>query len=143
MKTIAPRKCEVTIERLDGTVETLIHPRVDYMNDKIFAAANKAMADAGKGRLVSYRNIDAVVEMEESDYQGSCERCGTKVDSRTAYSQLEWSRFGGKKVRVKAHYCDSCRKVLQAVGMGEISAMEEKAAEVPSYEPTHKPEADA
>ena len=143
MKTIAPRKCEVTIERPDGTVETMIHPKVDYMNDKMFAAANKAMAAAGRGKFVIYRNIEAVVELEEADYQGHCERCGTKVDSRTAYSQLEWSRFGGKKVQVKAHYCESCRKVLQSVGMGEVSAMKERAAEVPSYEPTHKPEADA
>ncbi len=143
MKTIAPRKCEVTIKRPDGTVEICIHPKIDYMTDGIFKAANKAMATAGKGQFVSYRNIDAVIELEEADYQGPCERCGTKVDSRTAYSQLEWSRFGGKKVQVQAHYCESCRKVLQQVGIGEVTAMEDRAAEAPSYEPTHKPEANA
>lgn len=134
MKVIEKRKCEVTIQRPDGTVETMIHPKVDYMNDAMLKAANKAMAAAGKGQFVSYRNIDAVVEMEESDYQGPCERCGAKVDSRTAYSQLEWTRIGGKKVRVKTHYCESCRKVLQAVGMGEKSAMEERSASTPSRE---------
>ena len=136
MKTISPRKCEVTIKRPDGTVETLIHPKVDCMTDGMLKAANKAMAAAGKGQFVSYRNIDAVVEMEDSDYMGPCERCGDTVDSRTAYSQLEWSRFGGKKVRVKAHYCEGCRRTLQAVGMGEVSAMEERETTVPSYEPT-------
>lgn len=138
MKTIESRKCEVTIKRPDGTIETIIHPKVDYMTDGMLKQANKAMAAAGKGQFINYRNIDAVVEMEDVDYQGPCERCGTKVDSRTAYSQLEWSRFGGKKVRVKAHYCESCRKVLQAVGMGEVSEMEDCAANVPSYEPTTK-----
>ena len=138
MKTIAPRKCEVTVRRPNGTVETMIHPKVDYMNDAMLKAANKAMAAAGKGQFISYRNIDAVVEMEDSDYQGRCERCGEKVDSRTAYSQLEWARFGGKKVQVKAHYCEGCRRTLQAVGVGEVSAMEERAANVPGHEPETK-----
>ena len=138
MKTIAPRKCEVTIERPDGTIEILTHPKVDYMTDGMLKAANKAMAAAGKGQFVSYRNIDAVIEMEDADYQGPCERCGTKVDSRTAYSQLEWARFSGKKVQVKAYYCEGCRRTLQAVGMGEKSAVEGRAADVPSYEPDTK-----
>lgn len=143
MKTISPRKCEVTIERPDGTIETVIHPKVDYMNNAMLKAANKAMAAAGKGRFVSYRNIDAVIEMEESDYMGPCTRCCETVDYRVAYKQLEWTRLGGQKVKVQAHYCEGCRRTLQAVGMGEKSAMEERAAEVPSYEPTNKPEADA
>ena len=138
MKTIAPRKCEVTVKRPDGTIEIMVHPKVDYMNDTMLKAANKAMEAAGKGQFVSYRNIDAVVEMEEVDYMGQCNRCGEKIDSRTAYSQLEWSRFGGKKVQVKTHYCDGCRLTLQAVGMGEKSAMEERAAAVQSYEPETK-----
>lgn len=138
MKIISPRKCEVTIKRPDGTIETIIHPKVDYMNDKMLAEANKAMAAAGKGQFTSYRNIDAVIELEESDYMGNCERCGEKIDTRTAYSQLEWSRFSGKKVQVKAHYCNGCRRTLQAVGMGEQSAMDDRAATVQSYEPTTK-----
>lgn len=143
MKTISPRKCEVTIKRPDGKIEIVIHPKIDYMTDGILKKANKAMAAAGKGQFVSYRNIDAVVEMEESDYQGRCERCGDKLDTRKAYSQLEWTRFGGKKVQVKSCYCDGCRRVLQQVGIGEQTAMEERAADVPSYEPTNKPEAAA
>jgi len=138
MKTISPRKCEVTIERPDGTVEIVIHGKIDYMTDGMLKAANKAMEAAGRGRFVSYRNIEAVVEMEESDYQGRCERCDDKLDTRTAYSQKEWTRFGGKKVQVTACYCNGCRRTLQAVGMGEMSAMEAQAANIPSYEPVTK-----
>ena len=138
MKTISPRKCEITVKRPDGTIETMIHPKVDYMNDAMLKAANKAMTAAGRGQIVSYRNIDAVFEMEESDYQGRCERCGERIDTRKAYKQLEWSRFGGKKVRVEACYCEGCRRTLSAVGMGEKSAMEERAANAEGYEPETK-----
>lgn len=49
MKTISPRKCEITVKRPNGVVETMIHPKVDYMNDAILKAANKAMTAAGRG----------------------------------------------------------------------------------------------
>lgn len=41
-----------------------------------------------------------VVEMEESDYQGRCERCGRAVDIRNAYK------------RMVAYYCNQCRLTL-------------------------------
>jgi len=31
MKTITPRKTEVTVKRPDGKIETIIHPKVDFM----------------------------------------------------------------------------------------------------------------
>jgi hypothetical protein len=140
MKTIEPRKVEIKVERPNGELETIIHPKIDWMNDKIFAQMNKAMKNAGRGVCLNYRNIDAVVEMEESDYQGRCERCTEKLDTRKAYGQMEWTRFGGKKVRVMAHYCDSCRRVLAAVGQGEITELQQRAAEVPSIERAYKGE---
>lgn len=133
MKVISPRKVEIKIKRPSGEVESLIHPKVDFMNDQLFAKFNDAMKSAGRGVGISYRNIDEVVEMEESDYQGDCERCGENLDTRKAYEQTEWTRFGGSKVRVKAHYCDSCKKVLSA--MGELR---NRASDVPSIEPTNK-----
>ena len=30
MKTITPRKTEVTVKRPDGKIETIIHPKVDF-----------------------------------------------------------------------------------------------------------------
>ena len=53
-----------------------------------------------------------------------CERCGARVDGSTAYSQVERSRWG----EVTAWYCEACRQLLQAVGAGEYSAMDERAA---------------
>ena len=143
MKTISPRKVEIKIERPDGTVETMIHSKIDYMTDGLLRQMNKAMADAGRGRVIEYKNIEAVVEMEESDYQGRCERCNDSLDSRKAYKQKEWAYFGGKLVQVTACYCDSCRKLLTTIGAGEVTPMEERASEKPSYEPAYKGEADA
>lgn len=133
MKTIAPRKAEVTIRRPDGTVETIVHPKIDFFTDGIFSQMRKAMKDAGRGEVLSYRNIDAVVEMEEADYKTGCTRCGTKIDTRTTYGQKEWTRFGHNKVQVIAHYCESCRTLLTA-----MEELQERAAHIPSYEPTHK-----
>jgi len=76
--------------------------------------------------------------MEAADYTVPCDRCGVKVDSRAVYSQLEKTRFGGKIVPVKAHYCKACHGVLSAVGAGEHTALDERAADIPSFEPTTK-----
>ncbi len=138
MKIIEKRKVEITVKRPNGEIETMIHPKIEYMTDGIFRQMNKAMEKAGRGIVVSYKNIDSVIEMEDSDYQGQCERCSEKIDTRKAYGQKEWTRFGGKKVQVMTHYCDSCRRVLMAVGQGEYTAMEERASEVPSYEQAYK-----
>jgi hypothetical protein len=97
-----------------------------------------AMRQAGRGEVLSYQNVEAVVEMEESDYQARCARCGVKIDTRTAKHQREWTRFGGSKVQVDAHYCDGCFSLLRGIGAGERTELEERAGYVPSYEPTHK-----
>jgi hypothetical protein len=123
MKIIENRKCEVTIQRPDGSVETIIHPKIDYMTDNILAQMRAAMSNAGRGQILSYRNIDAIVDMEERDYHVSCERCGRMIDTRTAYSQIE--RYNG--ARVIAHYCDDCRQILTTVGDGEYTAMQDRA----------------
>lgn len=70
----------------------------------------------------------------------SCERCGCKIDGNVAHHQSEWRHLGGSRVQVTAYYCDPCRRVLQAVGQGELSAMEARACEIPSREPQHKPD---
>lgn len=67
-----------------------------------------------------------------------CERCGCHVDGNTCYHQQEWARFGGRKVRVEAYYCDRCAALLRTIGAGEYTAMQERADDVPSYEPETK-----
>lgn len=138
MKIITPRKTEVTVRRPDGTVETIVHPKIDFMTDGIFNQMKKAMKDGGRGEVLAYKNIDSIVEMEESDYKTSCTRCGCALDIRTAYKQKEWTRFGGNKVQVDAYYCESCHNLLSTIGQGEITDLEHRAGYVPSFEPTHK-----
>jgi len=138
MKIIENQKVEVVVRRPDGKLETLIHPKISYMTDGLLKQVNQAMKAANRGEIISYRNIDAVVEMEESDYMVKCERCGKTIDSRTSYSQKEWTRFSGQKVQVKAHYCESCKQVLQAVGKGEHTAMQDRAEQATGYEPHTK-----
>ena len=63
-----------------------------------------------------------------------CDKCNAKVDPDTAYKQTEWSRFGGKKIKVTAYYCAACHAVLHAVGAGEYNALQARAGNVPSAE---------
>jgi len=138
MKIIEKQKAEVTIRRPDGTVETVVHPKIDYFTPKLFEQMKKAMADAGRGEVLSYRNIDAVVEMEDSDYQVRCERCGRQIDSRTAYKQEETDYIGASKVKVIAYYCDHCRQLLNNIGAGEYTALEERASADQDNTPYYK-----
>ena len=84
------------------------------------------------------RNIEAVVEMEESDYQGRCERCGATIDTRKAYHQQERMSWGGKTISVTAYYCHDCRALLTQIGAGERTAMQDRATERPDNTPTTK-----
>jgi len=137
MKIIEPAKVEIQIRRPDGSIET-VYPKFVTINDQLFNQIRKANSDAGRGECLSYRNIDAVVEMEESDYFTRCNRCGQKVDTRKAYRQKEWERFGGSKIRVDAFYCDGCHRLLSGIGAGEVTDMEHRAGAVPSAEPYTK-----
>lgn len=50
------RQCEVTVRRVDGTVETLVHPTIPVMTDTLWSQMSKAMVDAGRGECLSYTN---------------------------------------------------------------------------------------
>ena len=138
MRTISPRHTEITVKRPDGLVETLTHPKIDYMTPAIWDQMRKAMTSANKGECLSYRNIDAVVEMEESVYQGHCERCGAALDTRKAYHQQERMAWGGSTIKVSAYYCDHCRQLLTMIGKGEHTPMQERATDRPDNTPTYK-----
>lgn len=138
MKTTTTKKAEITVKRPDGKIETITHPKIDFFTPAIFAQMKKAMADAGRGDVISYRNIDAVIEMEESDYQSHCRRCGAAVDTRRAYHQQERVSLGGGTATVATHYCDRCRRLLTGIGRGEHTPMQERATEMPDNTPTHK-----
>lgn len=138
MRVISEAKCELTIKRTDGTVEVVIHPKIDRMNPQLWEHVKRANREAGRGECLSYRNIDAVIESEEEDYKEDCTRCHATVDTRTAYTQKEWTRFGGSKVQVNAYYCHTCHQILGGIGAGEHSELEDRAGHVPSREQAYK-----
>lgn len=109
------------------------------------ALANKPMPEikslVAEHDILSDEEIAAIKEQALNNCK--CERCGAKVNGRTAYKQKEWANFAGRRVRVTAYYCDSCQKLLATIGAGEMTPMEERASEKPSYEPAYKGEADA
>ncbi|MFH1526561.1 MAG: hypothetical protein ABIG69_07910 [Bacteroidota bacterium] len=139
MKTITETRVEIDVLRPNGMTETKdLYPRFIRLNDHLFSQIQKATRDAGRGKVLQYRNIESVVEIEESDYHEGCSRCKKDVDTRTAYTQMEWRRFGGTKVQVKIPYCDNCQSLLSNIGAGEITDLEHRAGNVPSYEPDGK-----
>jgi hypothetical protein len=100
MKTISEARCEVTVKRPNGQIETIVHPKIDRMNDALYGQMKAAMKTANKGECVSYKNIDAVVEMEDADYAGHCKRCSTKIDTRNG------------------NYCHDCGQLINAMTEG-------------------------
>ena len=117
MKVIEKEKCLVTVKKQDGTIEEVVHPKISYMTIPIWEAFRKVMKANGC-EAISYRNVEAVIELEEADHVTYCNRCGKKLDSRNAYSQ--------KEGRFLSHYCDKCVTLLSSIGRGEFSAMEER-----------------
>ena len=138
MRVISPARCEVTIRRPNGVVETVVHPKQDKLNDGLMRQMRAAMSQAGQGEVLSYRNIDRVVELDEEDYRESCGRCHVTLDRRTAYVQKEWMRLGGNRVQYNAYYCPQCHGLLSAVGCGEYSDLESRAGHCPSREHPYK-----
>lgn len=134
MKMIEKRKCEVTVKRPNGQIETVVHPKIDYMLPALFEQMKKAMRDAGRGEPLSYKNIDTVFEMEDKDCKTTCARCGTTLDIRKDWKQKEWIKFGGNKVQVDAYYCQPCKSLLTAIGRGEVSEIESRQNDITSGE---------
>lgn len=67
-----------------------------------------------------------------------CDRCGSHVDGRTCYRQQEWTSLGGSRVKATAYYCAACSSLLQTIGRGERSAMQERSAERSDLTPETK-----
>ena len=139
MITISKARTELDIQRPNGATETVdVSQKFYHLTDPLFRQIQKATREAGRGEVLRYRNIAAVVEMEESDYHEPCNRCKKDLDTRRAYTQMEWRRFGGTKVQVKIPYCDNCQSLLSSIGAGEITDLEHRAGNIPSYEPGYK-----
>lgn len=80
------------------------------MNDNIFAQFKTAMKNADKGEPLSYKNIEPVFEMEESDYFVHCIRCNKWIDIRIEKT-VKINKLYGQPVR--DHVCDDCAALLK------------------------------
>lgn len=70
IKVMIADRCEVIVNRQDGTVETLTNPGgIREMNDLLFARAKSATKAAGRGDLISYKNIkkESIYHATEAD----------------------------------------------------------------------------
>lgn len=85
--------------------------------------------------------IKATLAAERDAYLATetrCDRCGCHVDGRSCYRQAQWTRLGGSRIKATAYYCSSCAGLLQTIGRGELSAMDERAADRPDMTPDSK-----
>ena len=57
IKVMVANYAEITVRRPNGVVETIKHPTAREINEAMFSAAKKATKAAGRGDLISYRNI--------------------------------------------------------------------------------------
>lgn len=124
---ISGESCVPTIQTVQG-VEVILVGRKDGKPVYVKMATRPELAEA----IRSYHAAQAVAY--DAAHPVRCERCGQVVDTTTAYHQTERSPWG----KVIAYYCDSCRSLLQTIGMGELSAMEERAIERPDLTPETK-----
>lgn len=144
MKRISPDKLTLTIVRPDGNTDIVdVSDRYFVIDEDtwrrgLYQQIIEETAKAGRGQVVGYHYTPAVWE---DDYIGKCDRCGCTVDTRQAYSQQQWTWWGGRKVQVIAYYCDDCRQLLSSIGAGEITDLEHRAGmDIDSPEPTGKPD---
>lgn len=69
MKTIEKAKVELTIKRANGEIETVTTEKFGEISERIFNRIKEETAKAGRGEVLSYTNIPAVIEMEQADIE--------------------------------------------------------------------------
>ena len=94
MITIADH-VEITVRRPDGSVETVTHPTLHSMTDAFFAALVAGTRAAGRGDVLSYRNVTREIagvqpssseRMERAMAYGESDECSTHgSQSEAAY----------------------------------------------------------
>ena len=69
MKTIEKAKVELTVKRENGKIEKVVTEQFGEISEVIFDRIKKETAKAGRGEVLEYRNIPAVIEMEKTDIE--------------------------------------------------------------------------
>jgi hypothetical protein len=131
-------ECEITIRRVGGTIETVVHPKIGRMTEELWKLLKDAAKKRGAGEYLSYRNVPAPAPAPApAPITLHCDRCGVEIPPE-AYSQWEWYRG----MRVRASYCAGCAGVLRAVGAGEMSAMKDRRTDRGDEAPETKGDGD-
>lgn len=98
-------RCEITIRRPNGIVETVVHPTIPALNDTLYAKMRMANRTAGRGECLAYRNID---ETPAANVVITCDRCGAVIASGEGHEQVvTWSN-GAKVINT---YCGKCHVI--------------------------------
>lgn len=135
MKTIKEPYVRIWVKRPSGETEIVEDHKHPTWREREFQLAKEQTREAGRGEVLRYENIKGVYEKEEKDYFHPCSGCGGKVDDRKPhYSQMERGTLG----KMKAFYCPTCAKVMNAVGFGELSDLDARAAAEPDLTPYTK-----
>lgn len=125
---------ELDMLRPNGAIETVdVTARFFFLTPALLAKIADECAKAGHGTLIAAREYVPALPTHTR-----CARCNASVETATAYNQQEWARLGAGRVKMTSYYCSSCASMLQAIGMGETSAMDERATAVPVLEPATK-----
>ena len=82
---------------------------------------------ANKTEIIAILNSQKI----NPKHQETCTRCNANVDTETA--SWQWEMDHGR--RVKAYYCQYCSALLNQIGTGERTAMQDRAA---GYSPEHE-----
>ncbi len=69
MKTIEKANVELTVKRADGKIEKVVTDNFGEIDDRTFAKIKAANKNAGRGDVLEYRNIPAIIEWEKADLE--------------------------------------------------------------------------
>lgn len=82
------RRCEVTIRRPDGQIETVVHPKIDHMTPQMWEMMKDAMRKAGRGECLSYNNI-----IEETDSDRDLRAVGDLMRAADRCKDSDYGRY--------------------------------------------------
>jgi len=107
MKTLTvPSHVEITVRRPDGQVETVQVPNSREWSQRDFAGCKQATANAGRGEVLSYRNVTEQVE-QPTEY-AALDKAERNYDDhvRSVYRAMDADYEGPAADRTPAHPSD-------------------------------------
>ena len=94
-------RCEITIRRPNGVVETIVHPKITAMDAATWARMCKINRETGRGECIGYRNVAAATVAPKTEVKLTTSSWGEH--SITWYGDL---------TRADADILAECRQTL-------------------------------